>query len=99
MSDQADQPQPYRYPDDARRQALANAVHAEVVRGARIESQSDFTAVVVHGRPVNHVLHLLLTLVTCGMWSLVWLLLVLTGGEKRVSLMADPWGNMVRESV
>jgi hypothetical protein len=94
------QPQePTRYSDEVRRQALANAVHGEVIRGGRIESQGDFNAVIVHGKAINHVLHLLITLVTCGLWAVVWLFLVLAGGEKRVSLMADPWGNLIREKV
>jgi hypothetical protein len=29
-------------------------------------------------KPLNHVLHLILTLVTAGLWAVVWLFLVLT---------------------
>ena len=51
------------------------------------------------GRPVNHVLHLILTLVSCGLWGVVWLVVVLTGGEKRVTLAADEWGHLLRQQI
>jgi hypothetical protein len=35
------------------------------------------------GRRPNHVLHLILTLVTFGLWAIVWLVLALAMGEKR----------------
>ena len=95
----APQPQQGPFDDDTRKRAVANAIQGEVLRGGRVESQSDFQAVIVHGRPVNHVLHLILTLITCGLWGVVWLLLVLTGGEKRVTLAADEWGHLLRQQI
>ncbi|MBB3041971.1 hypothetical protein FHU40_001772 [Nocardioides soli] len=50
----------------------------------------------VDGKPVNHVLHLILTLVTCFAWAIVWLILVGVGGEKRYSLSVDAYGNVLR---
>lgn len=78
---------------------LAQAVQQEVVRGARVESQQDFQAVVVFGKQVNHVLHLILTLVTCLVWGLVWLALLLFGGEKRLMIVVDDYGNVLRQKV
>ena len=37
----------------------------------------------VKGHRVNHVLHLILTLVTLGLWGGVWLLLAIFKGERR----------------
>jgi hypothetical protein len=37
--------------------------------------------VVVTGKPVNHVLHLLLSLFLCAMWVPVWLIMAAVGGE------------------
>ncbi len=48
----------------------------------------------VTGRPVNHVLHVILTLVTCFTWGLIWATLVLLGGEKREIANVDEWGNV-----
>ena len=50
----------------------------------------------VDGKPVNHVLHLILTLVTCLVWGIVWIILVGMGGEKRYSMSVDPYGNILR---
>jgi hypothetical protein len=72
---------------------LAQTIHAQVVQGARVESQSDFQAVLVTGAKVNHTLHLILTLVTCGLWGIVWIVLFATGGEKRSIASVDEFGN------
>ena len=58
----------------------------------RIEFQGDFQVVIVRGQPVNHILHLLMTLVTVGLWGLVWLVLATGGGEKRARMQVDEWG-------
>ena len=67
--------------------------------GARIESQSDYQAVVVRGKKVNHVLHLILTLVTLGLWGIVWIILAIAGGEKRQMVTVDDYGNALVQNV
>lgn len=69
------------------------AVMGSVHNGWRVESQTDFQAVMVTGQPVNHVLHLLLTILTCGLWALVWLILAGNGGEQRKVVWIDPYGH------
>ena len=52
---------------DERRAALADEIRLAVSRqGYRIESQTDFQVVLVKGKRPNHVLHLILTIVTFG---------------------------------
>ena len=51
--------------------------------------------VVVYGRPVNHVLHAILTIFTCFAWGFGWAILSSTGGERREVLQVDPYGNIV----
>lgn len=80
-------------PDD-RKRALAHAITQEVAYGRRVESQSDYQAVVVRGRRPNHLLHLLLTIVTLGLWAIVWILVAIFGGEKRTVLQVDEFGNV-----
>ena len=53
----------------------------------------------VSGRPVNHLLHLLLSFVTVGLWLFVWIALVLTGGENRELLLVDAHGRISSEEV
>lgn len=78
---------------EERKEALGRAVHTQVAQGARVESQGDFQAILVKGHRPNHILHLILGLLTLGFWWLVWIGLVLFGGEKRMSVSVDEWGN------
>jgi len=83
---------PERKSSDERKEALARIISAQVVEGARVESQSDYQAVLVRGYRLNNTMHLILTIVTFGLWSIVWLLLALFGGEKRRVASIDEWG-------
>jgi hypothetical protein len=66
-----------------------------------VESQTDYTAIVRFEKPVNHVLHLILTLVTFGLWGIVWLVLsiVAASTRKTVSLTVDEYGQVLRETM
>src|SRR3954453_16897927 len=82
---------------ETKKSHLAQAIQREVAAGARVESRTDTDAIIVVGKRVNHVLHLILTLVTCLLWGVVWIALVALGGEKRVSLQVDEYGNVLRQ--
>ena len=86
-------------PDAERKRQLAEAVQRQVVQGGRIESQSDFQAVLVHGREVNHTLHVLLSIFTCGLWLIPWLVMGVVGGEKRVLVSIDDYGNVLSQDL
>jgi hypothetical protein len=77
---------------DERKRILARQVQMAVARGGRIESQTDETAVICYGQPINHTLHLILSLCTCGIWYLVWLVMGLTKGVKREMITVDDFG-------
>jgi hypothetical protein len=79
---------------EERKELLARTIAHQVVTGARVESQSEFQAVLVRGKPVNHVLHLILTLVTFTLWGWVWIALAIFGGEKRSMITVDEYGNV-----
>jgi hypothetical protein len=74
---------------------------AEVVAGGRVEAQGEFNAVMRFGKPVNHVLHLILTVVTLGFWSLVWLILFVVAqtNSGTVTLNVDEYGNVFRQKI
>lgn len=82
-------------PDQQRQQHLQEYVSGYVAstRG-RLETATPYTAVVVTGQKVNHVLHLLISVLLCGLWLPIWLLVALTGGEKRHVLSVDQCGNV-----
>lgn len=77
-----------------RAERLDTALAYEIARGWRIESRTTQNAVLVQGRRPNHVLHFLITVLTCGLWVFVWLL-VAVGGERRRQLAVDPYGNIL----
>ncbi len=67
--------------------------YLERTRG-RIESTTPFSAVVVHGEKVNHVLHLLISVLLCGLWLPVWFFIAQSGGERRTMISVDECGNV-----
>lgn len=94
-------PQPpasHKSPDE-RKQLLARTIQGQIAQGGRIESQSDYQAVVVKGKKVNHILHLILTLFTFLMWGIVWIVLSIVGGEKRSIVTVDEYGNVAVQKV
>lgn len=85
---------------DTARIALLDAEVAEWIReGWRVESRSNFQAVMVSGRRVNHLLHFVISLATAGIWIFVWILLALAGGENRELLLVDAYGRISSEEV
>lgn len=81
---------------DERRQILAQAVANALAQPGRwrVESQSDYNAVVIKGKRTNHVLHLILSLVTFGFWLPVWLILAIMNQEQKHLLTVDAHGNV-----
>jgi len=96
----SEHPQPPVVLDDERRaQILSQAIGSEAAAGGRVESHTPHAAVVVYGQKVNHTLHAILTLFTCFAWGLVWIIVSLTGGEKRYAVTIDPYGHLRRRKV
>ena len=80
---------------DERRARLAHVVAHHVRQGWRVESQTDYQAIVAKGHKHSHGLHLFLTIITAGLWGLfVWLPLSIFGGEKRAVIDVDRYGNV-----
>lgn len=86
---------------DQRKAKLATAIQNEVVKGGRVETQGDYNAVIRYDKSVNHVLHLILTLITLGVWSFVWLALVIIAAvaRKTITLTVDEFGHVLRQDV
>lgn len=82
-----------------RKVLLAQHVQHEVAKGGRVESQNDTSAVMIYGKPVNHVLHFLITLFTVGLWLFVWMAVAIFGGEKRKMVVVDEFGNVQVQKV
>jgi len=81
---------------EERKAALAQRLQYLVnVDRARVESQTDYQAVVVKGKKTNHILHLILTIVTFGLWAIVWLLVYAFGGEHRWMVSVNEYGQVL----
>jgi len=79
---------------DGRRAALARRLAGFTGAGWRVESQTDFQVVLVKGHRPNHVLHLILSIVTLGLWLIVWLIVALVSKERRMVLTVDEAGEV-----
>jgi len=77
-----------------RRAILDRELVAIATRGYRVETRSEFQATVVRGSRPSHVLHLILSLVTLGIWLIVWALVALGPGEERFVLVVDERGHV-----
>lgn len=76
-----------------RQNALDARVAHWVKSDYRVESQSLEQAVLVRGHRPNHLLHLVLSIFTLGLWAIfVWIPLAIFGGEKRKAVSITPEG-------
>lgn len=79
---------------DHRQYALQQWVALQASRGGRVEFVGPDTAVVAFGSKPNHILHLLLTLFTCGLWAIVWIVVAAANRETRLSAWVDESGQV-----
>lgn len=74
---------------------LAGSVQYYVGRGWRVESAPmPGQVVIIQGKRPNHILHLLLSVVTFGLWLPIWGIVALTSKETRAVLTAYPDGTV-----
>jgi hypothetical protein len=78
--------------ESERRSALDARIARELAGGAMLESQAGYNAVLIKGKKVNHILHLILSLITAGIWLIVWLVLVITNKRQRIVLFVNEEG-------
>jgi hypothetical protein len=54
--------------------------------GWRVEARTESQAIMVRGHRPNHILHLILSIITVGFWIPVWICITIFGGEKRKTI-------------
>jgi len=69
-------------PESAYQAEIARAV----TKGWRVESQTDYATTLVKGHRTNHVLHLILSVITVGVWIPVWVCMAVFAGEKHKTI-------------
>ena len=87
-------PKRERLSDAERREIFNRALLQQQSQGKRLESQAGYHATLISGKPVNHVLHAILSLATAGFWLLVWAVIWYAGGETRELLQVDEYGGV-----
>jgi hypothetical protein len=81
--------------DRAKRDRLLEiAVDIEVLGKATVLHRSERGVTLGYPHPVNHVGHAVLTVLTGGLWGIVWIVCSVSRREDRVRLEVDPWGNI-----
>ena len=80
---------------DERSAILERVVTANVQQGWRVVSQTQTQAQLVKGKPTNHLLHLILSLVTLGIWIPVWIAVAIFAGEKQKFVQVDTMGRVL----
>ena len=79
----------------SRQRALALAVEDQVATNAATVIFDGPRGVVLgYRRHVSHLAHAIMTMITGGLWAVVWLAMALGRREDRVQLEADPYGNV-----
>ncbi len=84
---------PARSPEE-RARLLDQVVDEEVLGGATVLLRRPHDVLVAYQRPVSHGLHGVLTILTGGLWGIVWVVMVLARSQDRVRLEMDPQGHV-----
>jgi hypothetical protein len=84
---------------EERKSLLDAALHLWGARGFRIENRSDFQATVSKGKEIKHVLHIILSILTAGIWLLVYIPLWLLTGMRRRMVSVDEYGNTIEQKL
>jgi len=79
--------------DMERKSILEKQIISYVSRGWRLDTQTDFAAVLSSGKRLNHILHLLLSIVTFGIWIIFWIVMGLTNKIATRTIKVDKFGN------
>jgi hypothetical protein len=77
---------------EERSAALDNAVVDSTRSGWRTLSRTQTQAQLVKGKPTNHILHLILSVFTLGLWIPVWIGMAVFAGEKQRLVTVDEFG-------
>jgi len=84
--------------DAERKSILEKQIIFYVSTGWRLETQTEFAAVMSSGKGLNHILHLLLSIVTIGFWLIIWLFLLMVNRITKLTISIDKFGNTSIES-
>ena len=84
---------------EQRKAMLDSALNLYGAKGFRIENRSDYQATVSKGKETRHILQLVMTVLTAGIWLLVWIPLWLFTGIRRRMVSVDDYGNTIEQKL
>jgi len=88
---------------EERNHRFAQAVSTRTLQGWNIVDRNDvdlMAVLMLAGKPVNHVLHALITIFTCGLWAIVWIIMaMIQKREQRIRISIDSSGNLLEEAL
>jgi hypothetical protein len=58
---------------------------------------NQFFPTLINGKEINHLLHLIIAVVTCLLWVPVWIALWIINKPKRLVIQIDDYGNVLRQ--
>ncbi len=73
---------------------LDGEVQYFVSHGWRVRSRTPMGAELVKGEPISHGLHLFFSIATLGLWLIVYIPLLIFGGEKHKLISVDAKGTV-----
>lgn len=78
------------------RTAILQAVLVQYTgSNVQVVAQSPYSATLVNRANPQHVLHLILTLLTCGLWLLVWLIVAASTHDTTMRVFVDEQGKVI----
>ena len=77
-----------------RRRLLSQQLAVMQEEGKRIVFRGDYQAIVADGTPVNHILHLMLSFFTVGLWAIIWMVDISFHKETKEFVRVDIKGNV-----
>ena len=83
-----------RLTDEQRKDILDKVVLERISMGSTLVYRTDFEAVLSQSGGANHVLHFILSLLTFGLWLIVWLFIAIGNKMPRVTLKVDDYGQI-----
>lgn len=85
--------------EEDRHELLEAAVASRVQQGSRLVHEQRFSATLEDGQRPNHLLHLVLTLITLGLWLIPWIVIGVTGGKRESVIEVDEHGKATLQKV
>ena len=84
-------------------QRFSNIISTKTMEGFMVADRNDKSLVAVlvkQGEKVNHLLHFLISMVSCGGWLFVWgWLALIKNKEQRIRISIDSAGNLTEEKI